>query len=332
MCERTSLKSIKEQLYNTAKLFWHGTMAQNAFADLCQLEGLLSDNIVIIGARLHEICIGKADFLRLVEKDGFLLHGQNLHIEQEQYYCISPDSSNHIIYGTLTVQKDTSDSIPENMDFRFSLHYHVKNSSLQLHLIHYSYLYPNELPGQNLPLPITKRTQEALLYAEKMKQLADQDRMTGLYNHVTFEQLVTRLLALQHKPSYFLLVDLDYFKTVNDSYGHQTGDNVLKHFAALLIASFPETAYIGRIGGDEFAIYIEDYAQKEITGFIIDLQKRFRQYSLDFPKAPFLGCSAGIVNSHPLYSYNDLYRYADKALYQTKRTGRGNYMWFGKNI
>lgn len=331
MCESTP-KSIKEQLCDTAKLFWHRTIAQNTSADLCRIERLLSDSIVIIGARLHEICVGKTDFFHLVEKRGFLLYGQNLHIEKEQYHCISPDSSNHVVYGGLTVQKDTCEEVPENMDFRFSLYYHIECGCFRIHLIHYSYPYPDELPGHILPLPITKRTQEALFYADKMKQLADQDRMTGLYNHVTFEQLVAKLLSLQHNPSYFLLVDLDYFKTVNDSYGHRTGDEVLKHFAALLMDAFPENAYIGRIGGDEFAIYIEDYTPKQISEFLIDFQKRFRQYARKFPKAPFLGCSAGIVNSHPLYRYNDLYHYADKALYQTKKTGRGNYMWFGEKV
>ena len=125
-----------------------------------------------------------------------------------------------------------------------------------------------------------------------------------------------------------MMIDMDYFKQINDTYGHATGDQVLKIFAGFLKEQFRATDIIGRVGGDEFMILMKnvrlDYS------IHLHLQKLYTNLqNIDIPElnGRKLSCSIGCaVAPTDAESFSQLYRLADHALYTAKHNGRGRFV------
>ena len=109
------------------------------------------------------------------------------------------------------------------------------------------------LKGYMYVFDIDKQKQEEL----RLIQQAETDLSTGLYNKETARTKMEVALKLYNKPETgaFFMIDLDYFKKINDTYGHALGDFVVQRTADILKASFREEDIIGRIGGDEFGVF-----------------------------------------------------------------------------
>lgn len=167
------------------------------------------------------------------------------------------------------------------------------------------------------------------------REKAKRDQMTKLLNRVTFENVVTTGLHLiePEKLSAFLLLDIDDFKLVNDTLGHATGDEVLRYVARMLRSLFRATDVIGRIGGDEFAVFItnipdEIFAYKRGLAICEEIRKWV------YPGSDLeLSCSVGIALS-PKNSqvFETLYECADQALYQSKENGKDQCTVYGMTI
>lgn len=156
-----------------------------------------------------------------------------------------------------------------------------------------------------------------------LRQKAEHDALTGLLNRQAFEQIKDDLRTLS-QPIALLLIDVDEFKSVNDTYGHEIGDQALRKVAALLEESFRSADYIFRVGGDEFAAILHDVTpeHKEIIGRKIDRINHTLQHPpKDFPK---YSVSIGAAFSQNGYE-DELFGQADAALYHTKKNGRCGY-------
>ena len=162
---------------------------------------------------------------------------------------------------------------------------------------------------------------------------AEIDKLTGLLNKATFERLCRKNLAANQAGTFssLLVIDLDHFKEVNDSLGHQTGDAVLHDFAEILRRLFRPTDLVGRFGGDEFVVFLNDIPGKEIS-----LQKARRIVEstssvltgIDSIK---VSASIGISSSpHHGNDYDSLFAVADKAVYAVKESGRKGFC-YGKD-
>jgi diguanylate cyclase (GGDEF)-like protein/PAS domain S-box-containing protein len=172
-----------------------------------------------------------------------------------------------------------------------------------------------------------RKTQE-----ESVKQLAVTDHLTGVANRLGFDlelQKLSKELQNDTETCVFLfLIDLDRFKQVNDTYGHDAGDKVLVYFTQLLRKTLRKTDFIGRLGGDEFVILIRDLDAPEKA-------EKIANTIIDRTAAPIvigdgvcveIGASIGISFSKgvPLDRV-ELIRQADEAMYQVKRAGRNSY-------
>ncbi|OYX71671.1 MAG: hypothetical protein B7Y81_08225 [Caulobacter sp. 32-67-35] len=187
--------------------------------------------------------------------------------------------------------------------------------------------------GAGLLFRVTRRAAKKLLLSEaEAKHLALHDPLTGLANRTLFtDRLVHAHALLRRKPGYLgvLCVDLDRFKEVNDSYGHDAGDQVIREVARRLQAICRETDTICRLGGDEFAIIQPDttpagcatLAQRVVEGLSGELDLSIGRTELS--------CSVGVaVVSDADQGQAEMLRQADVALYRAKEAGRGRYCFF----
>lgn len=167
-----------------------------------------------------------------------------------------------------------------------------------------------------------KKEMELLLRAEK-------DALTGIYNQGATEQLIHNAIedGNENSLSAMMIIDLDNFKEANDLLGHANGDQLLEKTAGILKEMFKGGDVIGRIGGDEFLVYMRNLESisdaDEMAGNIV---KQVR-YDLDFEGQPIhVTCSVGVA-VYPYHgkNYEELFEKADRAVYTVKANGKDGY-------
>lgn len=160
----------------------------------------------------------------------------------------------------------------------------------------------------------------------KLSYRAEHDALTGIINRGAFDRL-KQVLRTKQVPIALMILDVDKFKQVNDQYGHEMGDKVLKKVAKLLEDNFRATDHPARIGGDEFAVILTD-ATEEMKPVIEEKVQNINNVLLnpenDMPK---VSLSVGIAFSASGFE-DDLYKKADSALYVTKENGRCGYTFY----
>ena len=154
---------------------------------------------------------------------------------------------------------------------------------------------------------------------EQLSYEAAHDPLTGLYNRSMFDKIREENDA---DGTALIIVDVDYFKSVNDTYGHEMGDRVLKKMARVLTAAFRSEDCICRIGGDEFVVFMRN-AGKELTGLVRGKYERIRdQLGDDSDGIVGVTISVGVAFPDRENPTGDLYKDADAALYRVKDAGR----------
>ena len=157
-----------------------------------------------------------------------------------------------------------------------------------------------------------------------LKNKAERDELTGLLNRTAFNDLVEFYKNAPEKLA-FLIIDVDNFKTVNDTYGHEIGDLALKKVATLLDECFRANDFPIRYGGDEFVVIMTELAHGQKG--VIERKLKYINETLqieDTEGIPKLSVSVGVAFSDNGFD-DDLFKRADDALYQTKQRGRCGY-------
>jgi diguanylate cyclase (GGDEF)-like protein/PAS domain S-box-containing protein len=161
--------------------------------------------------------------------------------------------------------------------------------------------------------------------ARRLEYFVDHDFLTGLFNRRHFEQELTKetdRVARYGTPGAVLVIDLDNFKDVNDTFGHTAGDDVLKGVAALLRARLRQTDIVARIGGDEFAVLLPQTDAGHAQRVADDLVKSLgRQMAMLADHSIHITASIGVTLFDGLTDVEVL-AYADLAMYEAKETGR----------
>lgn len=159
-----------------------------------------------------------------------------------------------------------------------------------------------------------------------MRYFMERDSLTGLLNHTNLkEQLRRELLrsARTGMPLSFAMIDVDHFKRVNDTWGHLTGDRVLKNLSRLLQDRLRRTDIIGRYGGEEFGIIFLNTRQDVAQGIVDELRENFGKVKHQANGESFsVTFSCGIAGYPAIEDPEMLGHGADKALYEAKETGR----------
>ena len=177
---------------------------------------------------------------------------------------------------------------------------------------------------------VRRFSQEFYEVTDKSKR----DLLTGLYNKKSFEEEVKNALANRKSEnvSVLLILDFDNFKHVNDNYGHQIGDEVLKAFGYILTRVFRAKDIIGRIGGDEFMVFMPDMPKSSVkrpdeisTEILNELA------ALKVGAAEHFSCSIGIGTDSTGYDFKNLYLLADNALYESKKRGKACFVRYSSD-
>ncbi len=167
-----------------------------------------------------------------------------------------------------------------------------------------------------------------VLLSKDLKTLAKRDNLTGLYNRRNLfkrGQILAENYAKHHQEFCLLMIDIDHFKNVNDNYGHDVGDKVLKRFAKIGKSCMRKGEVLARIGGEEFIVLFP----RESLSQSFDVAERFRQkleqtsFKVGKQKTLQVTASFGLVAMSDIDgSFNTLLNAADQAMYQAKQQGR----------
>ncbi len=148
---------------------------------------------------------------------------------------------------------------------------------------------------------------------------ASHDKLTGLYNRAGFDVLRE---SVELETTAVLMVDADNFKDINDCYGHDTGDKVLRKIADILRHTFRSEDYICRIGGDEFVIFMV-HVSPDLRHLIESKAKYINeQLAVTNDHLPEISVSIGVAFGKNAPSGEEVVKFADKALYHRKENGR----------
>lgn len=185
---------------------------------------------------------------------------------------------------------------------------------------------PYKIMGKTMDITEEKKNQELL------EQKAERDSLTDLYNKAKMRKLVEKHIrrADAHDEGAFLIIDIDDFKSINDTYGHLYGDEVLIKVANILLISTGLEDYAGRIGGDEFCVFCrgENAGQhametaERISQMADRVQLSGRRVTLSMGISKYPADAA---------TYEDLYQKADQALYRVKHSGKNAFSVYDKN-
>ncbi len=161
---------------------------------------------------------------------------------------------------------------------------------------------------------------------KKLIQLASTDNLTGLFNRRVFLDRIAEEIARckrYSKSAVLVMLDLDHFKSVNDTYGHAAGDEVLRHFVDIIRANVREADVSGRLGGEEFALLLPETTLDAAIPVVERILNHVRQSAISTGDGEVrYTASAGFVQISDENSIDDLMARADKALYRAKKEGR----------
>lgn len=163
---------------------------------------------------------------------------------------------------------------------------------------------------------------------QKLMQYTQLDDFTGVLKKTAFRKQTIEKLQRRNKnqKAFFLTMDIDNFKHINDSYGHMIGDRVIKEIVAIIKNNVDQNTLIGRVGGDEFAIYADHvYELYKIENCVEKIKNDVQDIKIRNVKKR-ISISIGICEASDDDSYDIIYKKADHALYEAKLSGRNQYV------
>jgi len=169
-------------------------------------------------------------------------------------------------------------------------------------------------------------TADLLEHVDKYKNEASTDSLTRLFNRRSFDKILDKAMALYKESNLHfsvIMMDLDNFKKLNDTYGHQAGDEVLRTFGGILKKNMRQEDSAFRYGGEEFTIIASGDKSENIKLFVNRIRKQVKEKVIVFENTQIsFTYSAGVACIQQSFSKEDLINAADQALYYAKEHGK----------
>lgn len=160
---------------------------------------------------------------------------------------------------------------------------------------------------------------------QHQQQLARTDALTGIANRRLLNEAMANL-NVEAKEYALILVDIDHFKRVNDTYGHDVGDDVLRELGMLLVAESDERHLVGRFGGEEFLIIMPNANREEVTRLAESIREKVSTFPFETSAGTLhITVSLGACHSNDI-EVDSVLKHADEALYHAKESGRNRFI------
>lgn len=225
-----------------------------------------------------------------------------------------------------------------------AVEYFLVGTASQVFLLHLFNLAGANLAGVCVAYFMEYETKKAYLLKRFMSESIIKDPLTDMFNRHYFEDMVVpdieafiaRSRAIRHMErrlgdvrtaKYGLfMVDIDYFKRVNDTFGHHSGDLVLQQLSRLLLQSVRKTDDVLRFGGEEFMIVMKLTTEAYLIDFMKSVGRKVAEYDFIIEGGGIIGCTISmglvVIPNNRSDEVSELVRYADRALYRSKDRGR----------
>ncbi len=171
-----------------------------------------------------------------------------------------------------------------------------------------------------------QETQELQVMLMENREKLLYDALTGVYSRMAYDERIAQELARWNRygtPFSYVILDIDHFKRINDTYGHNAGDKALKIVAQLMLQYLRQSDYVFRIGGEEFVLLLTNTPAASADTMTQKLRDGIAGSSFHFKGEPVsLTLSAGITETRPNDDFESIYERADQALYKAKHSGR----------
>jgi diguanylate cyclase (GGDEF)-like protein len=182
--------------------------------------------------------------------------------------------------------------------------------------------FSQQLIGDEFVLTIVRDGTERKRMEEGLRALAEFDELTGIFNRRRFQEEVERHLREAKRfgdPLTLMLIDIDGFKRINDTYGHQTGDKALQVVADALRHAVRETDLVGRLGGDEFVALLTRADPRGVDRVVATFRRSLQLEDAASGASFGLEASVGVTTSDGATdTFDSLLRRADRAMYEEK--------------
>lgn len=292
-----------------------------------ELEALPAD-LLMIGTGRHEFYKRRAEFLRGMTDDQTEARDIQFELQDEWYDVQEISADVCVVYGSIWAREKVTPGKAVLVDMegsRFTAVCRATGQDVEICTIHHSMPYADQGEDEFYPKSLASLANEAVKKTKALERRVEMDHMTELYNRVYMEWHVSQ--AIRRENGYFFAIDLDEFKRVNDTMGHLAGDRVIQEFARALKRVFAPSAILGRMGGDEFAVWDSAVANRA------EAEERFAALSascreLSQRLGAHVSCSAGIALGYRTgEEFTALYQRADRALYRAKSQGKERFCW-----
>ncbi|OJF77009.1 MAG: hypothetical protein BKP49_03895 [Treponema sp. CETP13] len=216
----------------------------------------------------------------------------------------------------------------------YTYHPNLSDFSIVLYVIMYTFLKAQQISttfikekilSADLENRVDKRTTELKKTIKQLEKLSARDGLTGIYNQRKFHELGNREIAIhqRHKrPLSLIMLDIDLFKNINDTYGHKTGDTVLKFLTSTCRQEIRGTDILGRIGGDEFALLLLETKNNKAYEIAENIRFKIQAASKQSHNVPDFTISLGVVTCRLGETLEDMLERADIYLYKAKNSSR----------
>ncbi len=183
-------------------------------------------------------------------------------------------------------------------------------------------------------LQVIKKDKQLTILNTKYKMDSITDSMTKLHNRKYFDNIFDNMPFIANANNWrcaFIMVDIDFFKQYNDTYGHDMGDVALKKVASTLKEYFDKKyEFVFRLGGEEFGVILFDINEDSLENCLKDINYKILELEIEHKNSKILdivsiSMGAIIYEPHTYISANKLYKLADECLYKSKENGRNQY-------
>ncbi|MDD5084664.1 MAG: diguanylate cyclase [Candidatus Omnitrophica bacterium] len=307
----------------------HAFLAKNALLKMPQCSVSIAPN----SARALELL--NSESFSIILSDYVLPDGDGIRLLQEikkRGYCIPfvmvTGQGNESIAAT-ALKEGADDYLVKSPGFFPELPHTVKNVLSRFDL---------EEERERLNQEIIRKNEELVRVNQKLSELAIRDGLTGVFNHRHFQEHLELEFARAkryHLQLSCMMLDLDFFKAINDKYSHQFGDEVLKELAQILQDSVRQVDFLARYGGEEFVVLLPETGYTGASVLAERILRNVAQHVFQHDKNPIrLTVSVG-VSSFPEDKVDRkdlLVELADRALYKSKSSGRNQVSLYGQVI